>query len=485
MVFSSNIFLFLFLPLVLLVYLLAGNRARNMVLLCASLFFYAWGESLYLIVMLFSIASNYVFGLSIDTAKRQGKSGLVPLVLAVAANLGMLAFFKYANFFILNVNTVFSALQLAPIVMKPVHLPIGISFFTFQALSYILDLYWRKTEVQKNPFHFALYISLFPQLIAGPIVRYQDVASEIKTRFVTQEDFVYGIRRFILGLGKKVLIANVLGRAADYIFILPPERIPLSLAWLGAISYTLQIYFDFSGYSDMAIGLGRMFGFHFLENFNYPYISRSIREFWRRWHISLSSWFRDYLYIPLGGNKGSGGRTYMNLLVVFFLCGLWHGASWNFVIWGLFHGSFLVLERIRLVQKILKALPALLQHLYVMLVVTVGWVFFRADSLSYALGYLKAMITPSTPPFFNSHIFLALNLEFYCMLILAVIGSAPLALYVARLDTWQPQLQTFLTGYKIERLLSAFSFCFLAFVLLYSIASLQGGAHNPFLYFRF
>ncbi len=407
------------------------------------------------------------------------------MFLAVSTNLGLLFFFKYTNFFVANINALLIELQLTPIVMKPVHLPIGISFFTFQALSYILDLYWNKISVQKNLLNFALYKSLFPQLIAGPIVRYQHVAHEIGRRTVTLADFSYGAQRFIIGLGKKVLIANVMGRVADYIFALPPDKIPATLAWAGAIAYTLQIYYDFSGYSDMAIGLGRMFGFHFLENFNYPYISRSIREFWRRWHISLSTWLRDYLYIPLGGGRGSSLRTYANLLLVFLLCGLWHGASWTFVAWGLFHGFFLVVERLGAGLRLDRYVPAIIQHAYVLLVVVVGWVFFRAESVGYAFGYLRAMVTFSTPPFFNSHIFLAFNGEFYCMLVVAILASAPLSLYQARLSSVFSQIQQ--PGLKIfiQRLVPVASACFLAFVFLYSVASLQGSAHNPFLYFRF
>ena len=303
MVFSSITFLFFFLPVVLTGYLCVGRRGRNFFLLAASLFFYLWGEQLFVLVMLSSITINYIFGLLIDRAQVQGKTGKSALVGAIVANLTLLAFFKYANFTVANFNIVFAWLGLAPVHLQEVHLPIGISFFTFQALSYIIDLYRREYPVQKNPLQLGLYISLFPQLIAGPIVRYHDIAGQIKKRRVGLVEFSCGAERFVFGLGKKVLIANPMGQMADQIFSLPGDLLSSGCAWLGIICYTLQIYFDFSGYSDMAIGLGRMFGFHFLENFNYPYISRSIREFWRRWHISLSTWFRDYLYIPLGGNR--------------------------------------------------------------------------------------------------------------------------------------------------------------------------------------
>ncbi len=327
-------------------------------------------------------------------------------------NLVLLGFFKYAGFLVDNLNQVLPVLGLAPMDIGRVHLPIGISFFTFQALSYIIDLYRNETAVQRSLLNFALYKALFPQLIAGPIVRYRDVAREIEQRTVSLDDFASGVQRFIIGLGKKVLIANVMGRAADTIFATPAETLPATLAWIGAIAFMLQIYFDFSGYSDMAIGLGRMFGFHFLENFNYPYIARSIREFWRRWHISLSAWFRDYLYhIPLGGNR-HGAAHRRQPAARHLLCGLWHGASWTFLIWGVYHGFFLVLERVPAVRWLLDRLPAPLQHAYVLLVVLVGWVFFRADTFAHALAYLQAMVDFSRAPLFNSQLFLALNNEF-------------------------------------------------------------------------
>ncbi|MDX9839936.1 MAG: MBOAT family O-acyltransferase [Desulfobulbus sp.] len=485
MVFSSTIFLFFFLPLTLLAYFVVGPRGRNLILLCASLFFYAWGETVYLLVMLFSIAANYLFGRLIDHARQRGRRGWLAFACAVATNLGLLGFFKYANFLVDNLNPVLPMLGLAPMDIGRVHLPIGISFFTFQALSYIIDLYRNETTVQKNLLNFALYKALFPQLIAGPIVRYRDVARQIEQRTVSLHDFASGVQRFIIGLGKKVLIANVMGRAADYLFSLPPETLPATLAWTGAVAFMLQIYFDFSGYSDMAIGLGRMFGFHFLENFNYPYIARSIREFWRRWHISLSTWFRDYLYIPLGGNRHGAARTGANLLLVFLLCGLWHGASWTFLIWGVYHGFFLVLERVPVVRWLLDRLPASLQHLYVLLVVLVGWVFFRADTFLHALGYLRAMVDFSRPGLFNTQIFLTLNNEFYVTLFLAVIGSAPLGRILKRTGDLLP-VPSLPAGNSAAVVVAACGHIgFLGFILVYSVAALMGGEHNPFLYFRF
>ncbi len=486
MVFSSTLFLFLFLPSVLLGYLLAGRKLRNSLLLFASLVFYAWGENIFILLMLISIGMNYFFGLLVDFFQCRGYRGRIFLIVAICFNLGLLGFFKYANFFVANVNIIFVNLGFPPLDFDTVHLPIGISFFTFQALSYVIDIYRKEAVVQKNPVNIALYISLFPQLIAGPIVRYHDVATQIEKRKERFEDFYYGIQRFIVGLSKKVLLANVLGRTVDHIFSLPPEAIPLTLAWLGAVSYTLQIYYDFSGYSDMAIGLGRMFGFHFLENFNYPYISRSIREFWQRWHISLSTWFRDYVYIPLGGNRYGSVKTYRNLLLIFLLCGFWHGANWTFLFWGIYHGCFLIVERLYWGKKILNWLPSIIQHLYVFLVVIVGWVFFRAETIDYAFGYLFAMIDWTTPPLFNSQIFININNEFYFVLVLSLILMVPLASVIK-----QKKKQKYLLIRAIETFpLIKNSFCCvkclgLVFLFLYSVANILRGAYNPFLYFRF
>ncbi|XOF35153.1 MAG: MBOAT family O-acyltransferase [Candidatus Electrothrix sp. YB6] len=462
---------------------------RNIVLLLASLFFYAWGETVYVLLMLCSILVNYSFGLLIDRARQQEKTGKAALGTAVTINLLLLGFFKYADFLVANLNTVLRHLHLDPLGLPQVHLPIGISFFTFQAMSYVIDLYRGESKVQKNPINIALYISLFPQLIAGPIVRYHDVARQIISRRTTVEDLASGIRRFIIGLGKKVLIANVLGRTADYLFSLPPDKLPASLAWLGALSYTLQIYFDFSGYSDMAIGLGRMFGFHFPENFNYPYISSSIREFWRRWHISLSTWFRDYLYIPLGGSRGSAGRTYFNLLVVFLLCGLWHGASWTFAVWGLYHGLFLVLERTRPAARFLEKLPRPVHHLYALSVIIFGWVIFRAENFSAALAYLQAMCTPGRAPIYNSQIFLLINNEFKLTLVAGILGSLPLLQSIAKKIGKHTSSAESTRREPADPLggvvMATVQIAGLSFILLYSIAGIMGGSYNPFLYFRF
>lgn len=381
--------MFLFLPAILAGYfLLPGLRARNSVLLVGSLFFYAWGELQYLLILLVSIAANTWFGGRIS--RSESASRRWNLAVAVAVNLGLLGYFKYANFVVANVNALLHAVGAPVVAHEPVHLPLGISFFTFQAISYIVDVYRRDAEVQDSFLDLALYISLFPQLIAGPIVRYGFIADQLTDRTARLDDVAAGVRRFTIGLAKKVLIANTVGEAADQIFAYRAPELDLAVAWLGVLCYGLQIYFDFSGYSDMAIGLGRMFGFHFPENFRTPYASRSLREFWRRWHITLSTWFRDYVYIPLGGNRRRPVRVRLNLLLVFFLTGLWHGASWNFVIWGLFHGAFLALERTRF-GSFLERVPPLFQHVYLLLVVGVAWVFFRAPDLQQAIGFLTVM----------------------------------------------------------------------------------------------
>jgi alginate O-acetyltransferase complex protein AlgI len=410
------------------------------------------------------------------------------LVFAVTVNLVVLGVFKYANFFADNVNTLFLALHAEPVVIPRVLLPIGISFFTFHAISYVIDVYRRDATAQKSPVHAALYLLLFPQLIAGPIIRYRDLADQLAERIVTIDDFAYGVRRFIIGLGKKVLIANVVAAPADRIFSLPFAQLSTGHAWLGIICYTLQIYFDFSGYSDMAIGLGRMFGFRFPENFRWPYIAASVQDFWRRWHISLSTWFRDYVYVPLGGNRVSPVRTYVNLVTIFFLCGLWHGASWNFVIWGLFHGTFLVIERLigrnrrartNRFDEVIAARPAIsgvfFGHLYTLLVVMAGWVFFRADTLAGAVGFLKAMagLSPGLPTSFTVQWYL--TPELVLALAAGVVGSVP----------WVPALALRQAQGQRSWALELASIMALMAVLLGSIMQMAARTYNPFIYFRF
>ncbi len=347
MLFSSPVFLFGFLPLLLVFYFLCPKSLRNVLLLLASLWFYAWGEPSLVVLMLISTAMNYGLGCWVDVTRERPASKWI-LAFAVALNLSFLVYYKYAGFLIDSLNSLLAFVGTPSLGRPEVTLPIGISFYTFQAMSYVIDVYRGQAQAERNPINVALYIALFPQLIAGPIVRYTDVAAQIKVRSIDRDSFAYGIQRFIVGLGKKMLIANSAASVADAAFEIPDNQLSLAVAWLGILCYTVQIYFDFSGYSDMAIGLGRMFGFKFLENFNYPYIAKSVTDFWRRWHISLSTWYRDYLYIPLGGNRCAPWRVSLNLMIVFVLCGLWHGASWNFAIWGIYHGSFLMLERGRL-----------------------------------------------------------------------------------------------------------------------------------------
>jgi alginate O-acetyltransferase complex protein AlgI len=386
-------------------------------------------------------------------------------------NLIVLGIFKYANFFADNVNTLFLVLHVRPVVVPRVLLPIGISFFTFHAISYVVDVYRRDATAQKSPVHAALYLLLFPQLIAGPIIRYRDLAGQLAQRIVTLDDFASGVRRFIIGLAKKVLVANIVATPADRMFGLPLAQLSAAHAWLGISCYTLQIYFDFSGYSDMAIGLGRMFGFRFPENFRWPYIAGTVQDFWRRWHISLSTWFRDYLYVPLGGSRASPPRMYANLVSVFFLCGLWHGASWNFVIWGLFHGAFLVVERLGLAGVITR-LWSPLRHVYLLLVVMVGWVFFRADTLPGAIGFLKAMagLGPGAPTPYSVQWYL--TPELWLALAAGAAGSVP----------WVPALTR---TRESSRMLCFASTAALTVLLIGAIMQMAARAYNPFIYFRF
>ena len=448
----------------------------------ASLIFYAWGEVYYVLLMLFSILINYGFGLAVESVK-QDKSRKMAIGVAISSNLLILISLKYANFITDNINILLSEFSFKTINLAQIPLPIGISFFTFQAMSYVIDVYRKEAKVQKNIFDLALYISLFPQLIAGPIVRFHDVAEQIRHRIVSASLFFSGTQRFIFGLAKKMLIANPLGEVADQIFSLAPDELSMGVAWLGISCYTLQIYFDFSGYSDMAIGLGRMFGFRFLENFNYPYISKSIQEFWRRWHISLSSWFRDYLYIPLGGNRKGSIRTYFNLLTVFFLCGLWHGSSWNFIIWGLYHGSFLMLERMGLGGFISRQAKPL-QYLYALLAVMIGWVFFRAETLSGASTFLQAMFIPmesisvySVTYYLSGHVLVCL--------IFGIVLATPFWPTInkkwinqLRLPDAKPSLSLTI-GHNLATTV------YLSFLTLCCFASIAANSYDPFIYFRF
>lgn len=473
MLFSSSIFLFAFLPAVLLGYYgpLRGRRgAQNLFLLLCSLFFYAWGEPRFVLVMLASILANYGFGLWVHAWKRRFRSTALPVATATLCNLGLLFVFKYLVFTLHNLNLL--GLNLP---VPGIQLPIGISFFTFQALSYVFDVAMGRAEAQKNPLSLGLYISLFPQLIAGPIVKYSTVAGEIGGRRENWEDFSAGACRFAVGLGKKVLLANQLAVVADAAWAGVDGGLPAAFSWLGALSYTLQIYYDFSGYSDMAIGLGRMFGFHFLENFQYPYLSRSITEFWRRWHISLSTWFRDYLYIPLGGSRQGTGRTVRNLLIVWLLTGIWHGANWTFVCWGLFYFLLLWAEKF---AGLGKGWPAPLAWAGTFLLVNLGWVLFRAGSLSQALAFLSAMLgrngltSPETTYYARQYLPILLS---------ALVFSFPVA-------GWATQrLEKILAG-KPRPLLYLWDALYgLSLLLLFLAASafLVKGTYNPFIYFNF
>ena len=468
MSFSSCIFIFLFLPALFALYFAIPERfreARNNILLLFSLMFYAWGEPVFVFVMLLSITVNYVCG---RVAVKRPRLGVT---LASVIGLGLLVYYKYTGLLLSIANSVFGLSLPVPEIV----LPIGISFFTFQGLSYVIDVARGDAPVQKNPLHVALYVSLFPQLIAGPIVRYQTVAAEIVQRHESLNEAAEGVRRFMIGLGKKMLLANTMGQIADRAFGLSAGELTWDIAWLGALAYTLQIYFDFSGYSDMAIGLGRVLGFHFLENFNYPYISRSITEFWRRWHISLSTWFRDYVYIPLGGNRCAGWKRMRNIFVVWFLTGLWHGANWTFILWGMWFFLLLMGEKF-VWGKWLSAAPALLQHGYTMLAVVISWVLFRAVDLSHAHSYLGAMvgITSATAQSGQSIYYI---LQFLPEWILAFVACLPIKQWVQS-SLWQNNKTGQLVLYYTSRIAALL-------LLMLSYSELVTGSFNPFIYFQF
>ena len=476
MLFSSTVFLFYFLPVVLFVYFLSPRIIKNTILLVASLFFYAWGEPRFVLIMLASILMNYVFGLLVDKYRHQEKRLKWTMGAMVAGNLLMLGVFKYASFFVENVNTIFEFSLNDP----EIPLPLGISFFTFQAMSYVIDVYRQDGRLQRNVFDLALYVSFFPQLIAGPIVRYQTVADEIVERRETMDDFVSGIQRFVIGLGKKMILANSAGYVADQVFSQSPDDLSTTLAWIGIIAYSLQIYFDFSGYSDMAIGLGRMFGFHFLENFNYPYISTSVGEFWRRWHISLGSWFRDYVYIPLGGNRKGRLMTYRNLSIVWLLTGVWHGASWTFIAWGLYYGIFIMLERAFL-GKWLAVWPAWLARTFTLFIVVVGWVFFRADNFEYALSYLQVMFGLHGGEWFDQTAYFYL-VQYGVVLVIAMIAATPLpkraVSYFLRYETDGDRTVLAMSAGLARAM-------YILFIFAVSISYVVSSTFNPFIYFRF
>ncbi len=470
MLFSSMIFLWLFLPLVFCSYYLIDKRFKNILLLISSIIFYAWGGVSYSLIMLYSIIINYILTLIINKEIEDNnlKNKKIYLALCIIINLSILGYFKYTNFIISIIN---SLSQNKIIELTNIVLPIGISFYTFQALSYVIDVYRGHNKAQKNIFNLALYISFFPQLIAGPIVKYHDIENQILNRNESLENIFYGIKRFIYGLSKKVILANMFALSCDEILKQPTDELGTALVWCASVLYTLQIYYDFSGYSDMAIGLGKMFGFNFLENFNYPYISKSIKEFWRRWHISLSTWFKEYLYIPLGGNRKRKLFTYINLLIVFFATGLWHGASYNFILWGLFHGFFLVIERIFLGKLLEKNKLKFINHIYVIFVFVIGWVLFRADDLKHAFELYKLMFS------YKESIY-TVRYFFYPQTFVCFIFGI---LFSGLFQSVFPKVREATFSSKVYILESVIQFILLFICIMY----LVNGTYNPFIYFRF
>lgn len=469
MLFSSMTFIYVFLPIVLLLYLVTKKELHNPILLVASIVFYAWGEPKYLTIMLFTILINYFGALLIEKKPNNKK---LTLIITILANLGFLIYFKYFNFLITNCNNLFhSHISALDIVM-----PIGISFYTFQALSYVIDVFRGETKAQHDIYKLALYICLFPQLIAGPIVKYHDVADQIEDRDVNFNKVNLGVKRFIIGLSKKVLIANTMGAIADKIFVQDPHTFSHATAWLGSIAYTFQLYFDFSGYSDMAIGLGLIFGFKFMENFNYPYVSKSITEFWRRWHISLSTWFKQYVYISLGGNRCSKLKTIRNLGIVFLLTGIWHGAEWTFVVWGIWHGFFIILEKILNIKEFDSKKHTwyvnCLRHLYCILAFVIGWVIFRADSMKYAWDYLMNMLGLlhlRPQEFLYTMAYYVDNIEIitFVVAILCAIGLFKNMLNVE------------------NKVAKGFINLWLLILFFLSTINIAASTYNPFIYFRF
>lgn len=473
MVFSSLLFLFRFLPVVLLIYYVVPHRWRNLVLFLSSLIFYAWGEPVYIILMMVSVLVSYTGGILIERFRQEGnnRKAKAAMAVCVAVSLALLAFFKYADFAVKTVNSLLDA----GIGMLQLALPIGISFYTFQTISYMVDVYRGEAAAQKNLISYAAYVAMFPQLIAGPIVQYKTIDAQLRTRRETVEQVADGIRRFMVGLGKKVLLANNIGGLWETIGAVDPMELPVLTAWMGLAAYTLQIYLDFSAYSDMAIGLGHMFGFRFLENFNYPYISKSITEFWHRWHISLSTWFREYVYIPLGGNRTGLWRHIRNILVVWLLTGIWHGASWNFVFWGLYYGILLLAEKF-IFGRYLTKLPALFQHIYCMFFVMVGWNLFAFDDMGNGIKFLKSLFGFYGQTFLNEDtVYLLYN--HMVLLILCILGSTRLP---KKAGKWiEKRLENRVV------LQSATQNMFYAVVFLLSVAWLVDATFNPFLYFRF
>lgn len=468
MVFSSVLFLFYYLPIVLTLYFLAPKKFRNLVLFLSSLFFYSWGEPKYIWIMLFSSILDFTCGKMIFKNKENNNLSKAKrwLLISIFINLGMLGFFKYSNFFLDNINNVFNL----NVSLLNITLPIGISFYTFQTMSYTIDVYRNETEVQNNLLSFATYVTLFPQLIAGPIVRYKTVAKELDNRQESFTLFGEGVKRFIIGLAKKVLLANSIGLVWRDVSMMDLSSISTLTAWIGIIAFSFQIYFDFSGYSDMAFGLGKMFGFNFLENFNYPYTSKSITEFWRRWHISLGTWFREYVYIPLGGNRVSTILNVRNIFIVWLLTGIWHGASWNFLIWGLYFGVILITEKFFLTD-ILKKLPSIVRRIYTLILIIISWVIFSFDSFTNGLTYLKIMFNPFTNILYDgqSLYFILSNMILFIILSFASTNIPK--------KVWE-KINLKNKYITVENMM-------LMGIFILVIASLVDQSYNPFLYFRF
>ncbi|WP_088187355.1 MBOAT family O-acyltransferase [Desulfosporosinus sp. FKA] len=468
MVFSSLLFIFKFLPITLLLYYIVPKSLRNIVLILASLIFYAWGEPVYIVIMLFAIVFDYTNGLIIEKNSANIVIKRLGLIASLVVNLGLLSFFKYYGFFVSNVSALFHL----NLTIKSLPLPLGISFYTFQSMSYIIDVYLGKVPAQKKILAYATFVTMFPQLVAGPIVRYIDISKQIDNRKQNLVQFLDGLELFIIGLAKKVLLANNIGILWTSIKATPQGEISILTAWIGIISFTFQIYFDFSGYSDMAIGLAKMLGFELNINFNYPYISRTVTEFWRRWHISLGTWFREYLYIPLGGNRQGKWKQLRNLFVVWFLTGFWHGANWNFIVWGLYFGSFVVLEKFFLL-KWLNNKPRFIGHVYTLLVVIVGWVFFEFDSLTQGLGFIRTMFGIGANKLIDGHSLYYLYTNAILFVILAICST--------------PLMRNLLNKFKKTMKVTGTIAIPIAYMLIVVLctAYLVNESYNPFLYFRF
>ncbi len=466
MVFSSILFIFIYLAAVLAIYYICPLKIRNIFLFIANLIFYGWGEPVYVLIMIFSTLVDYIHGMLVEKYRSNDRLAKKFVVSSVVINLSLLMFFKYFDFFAVNLARIPGLDFIKPL---GIPLPIGISFYTFQTMSYTIDIYRGEAKAQKNIINFGSYVSLFPQLIAGPIVRYKDIADQLQQREHSVDKFASGVERFIVGLGKKVLLANSIGMLWDVYKAVPAGELTVAGAWLGAIAYTFQIYFDFSGYSDMAVGLGRMFGFEFLENFNYPYISKSISEFWRRWHISLGTWFREYVYIPMGGNRCKKYRNFFNILVVWMLTGMWHGANWNFIIWGLYYAVLLMVEKAFLLKWLEKA-PGFVAHIYTMFFVIVGWAIFANESLTSCVTYIGSMFGIGSAGLISDSVLYYLR-NYGVTLIILCVACTPLAKTVFS---------------KIpERTRNLAIPALILICLVLSTAYLVDATYNPFLYFRF